>query len=165
MCRRNFLRLLPLLDIIKITTDFLHDVDYNPCEPDDEKVEGEESSSDESEYASATKELEAPPQDEQYLGLPSDDSEDDDYDPESPDLYVMVEKGSSSSGFTSGSEDLAAALDDNRPSRDDEGPTSTSLDGIKPLRGSAPVSRRRQVERLDYKELHDVTAFLRIYNL
>ena len=104
MCRRYFLRLLPLLDIIRITTDFLHDVDYNPCEPDDEKVEGEESSSDESEYASATKELEAPPQNEQYLGLLSDDSEDDDYDPESPDLDVMVEKGSSSSDFTSGSE-------------------------------------------------------------
>lgn len=169
-----------------LPSDDSDDDDYNPCEPDDEKVEGEESSSDESEYASATEELEAPTKDEQYLGLPSEDSEDDDYDPEAADLDVKVEKGSSSSDFTSDSEDLAAALDDNRPSRDDEGPTSTSLDCIKALRGSggkrsttvgkklslndelvsiletepgqdgsAPVSRGRKVERLDYKKLHD----------
>lgn len=169
-----------------LPSDDSDDNDYNPDEPADEKVQGDESSSDESEYASATEELEAPPKDEQYLGLPSDDSEDDDYDPDAPVLVDKDKEESSSSDFTSDSEDLAAALDDNRSFRDDEAPTSTSNDGIKPLRscggkrsklggnkqslndellsilesdagqdGSAPVSRKRHVERLDYKELHD----------
>ncbi|KAE8008061.1 hypothetical protein FH972_004608 [Carpinus fangiana] len=170
-----------------LPSDDSDDNDYNPDEPADEKVQGDESSSDESEYASATEELEAPPNDEQYLGLPSDDSEDDDYDPGAlEDLVDKDKEESSSSDFSSDSEDLAAAIDDNRSFGDDEGPPSTSNDGIKPLRssggkrsklggnkqflndellsilesdagqdGSAPVSRRRHVERLDYKELHD----------
>lgn len=173
-----------------LPSDDSDDNDYNPDEPADEKIQGDESSSDESEYASATEELEAPPNDEQYLGLPSDDSEDDDYDPDAPDL-VVKDKESSSSDFTSDSEDLATALDDNRSFGDDEGPMSTSNDGIKLLRssggkrskvggnnrslndellsilesdagqdGSAPASGKRHVERLDYKELHDVSALL-----
>jgi hypothetical protein len=173
-------------------SDDSDDNDYNPDEPADEKVQGDESSSDESEYASAAEELEAPPNDEQYLGLPSDDSEDDDYDPGAlEDLVDKDKEESSSSDFTSDSEDLATAIDGNRSFGDDEGPPSTSNDGIKPLRssggkrsklggnkqflndellsilesdagqdGSAPVSRRRHVERLDYKELHDVSALL-----
>ena len=179
-----------------LPSDDSDDNDYNPDEPADEKVQGDksssdDSSSDESEYASATEELEAPPNDEQYLGLPSDDSEDDDYDPGALDLVDKDKEESSSSDFTSDSEDLATAIDDNRSFGDDEGPPSTSNDGIKPLRssggkrsklggnkqflndellsilesdagqdGSAPVSRRRHVERLDYKELHDVSALL-----
>ena len=99
-----------------LPSDDSDDNDYNPCEPDDEKVEGDESSSDESEYASAAEDLEAPPNEEQYLGLPSDDSEDDEYDPDAPDLDEKVTKESSSSDFTSDSEDFAAVLDENRPS-------------------------------------------------
>lgn len=159
-----------------LPSDDSDDNDYNPCEPDDENVEGDESSSDESEYASAAEdleapaeELEAPPNEEQYLGLPSDDSEDDEYDPDAPDLDEKVTKESSSSDFTSDSEDFAAVLDENRPSGGSGGKRSktggkkqslndellSTIDTEPGQDGSAPVSGRRQVERLDYKKLHD----------
>ncbi|XP_065619319.1 homeobox protein HAT3.1 [Quercus suber] len=153
-----------------LPSDDSDDNDYNPCEPDDENVEGDESSSDESEYASAAEdleapaeELEAPPKEEQYLGLPSDDSEDDEYDPDAPDLDEKVTKESSSSDFTSDSEDFAAVLDENRPLGGSGGKRSktggkkllSTIDTEPGQDGSAPVSGRRQVERLDYKKLHD----------
>lgn len=116
----------------RLPSDDSDDNDYDPDGQDDEKVE---SSSSESEYASAPEELAAPPKDEQYLGLPSDDSEDDDYDP--VDQREKLKQESSSSDFTSDSEDLAAALDDDKSFRIDEDPLlSTSLDRIKSLRGS-----------------------------
>ncbi|KAM4088726.1 hypothetical protein ACJW30_07G090400 [Castanea mollissima] len=159
-----------------LPSDDSDDNDYNPCEPDDENVEGDESSSDESEYASAAEdleapaeELEAPPNEEQYLGLPSDDSEDDEYDPDAPDLDEKDMKESSSSDFTSDSEDFAAVLDENRPLGGSGGKRSktggkkqslndellSTIDTQPGQDGSAPVSGRRQVERLDYKKLHD----------
>jgi len=162
-----------------LPSDDSDDNDYNPCEPDDEKVEGDESSSDESEYASAAEdleapaeELEAPPNEEQYLGLPSDDSEDDEYDPDAPDLDEKVTKESSSSDFTSDSEDFAAVLYENRPLGGSGGKRSktggkkqslndellSTIDTEPGQDGSAPVSGRRQVERLDYKKLHDVST-------
>lgn len=125
------------------------------------------------------------------MGLSSDDSEDNDYDPSALDIDKQE---SSSSDFTSDSEDLAATLDDN--SEKDEVHMS-SLDA-KPLGksdkqgfrrdgkksslegelldilksgpgkdGSPPVSGRRHVERLDYKKLHDVSiidsAFISLF--
>ncbi|KAG2704114.1 hypothetical protein I3760_06G169500 [Carya illinoinensis] len=119
-----------------LPSDDSDDNDYNPDGQDDEKVQGDESSSDESEYASATEELEAPPNDDRYLGLPSDDSEDDDYNPDAADHSEKVKQESSSSDFTSDSEDLAAALNDNRSSRDDDDIMSASLDGVKPFGSS-----------------------------
>ncbi|XP_041013795.1 homeobox protein HAT3.1 [Juglans microcarpa x Juglans regia] len=119
-----------------LPSDDSDDNDYNPDGQDDEKVLGDESSSDESEYASATEDLETPPNDDQYLGLPSDDSEDDDYNPDAADHSEKVKQESSSSDFTSDSEDLAAAVDDNRSSRDDEDPMSASLAGVKPFGSS-----------------------------
>lgn len=119
-----------------LPSDDSDDNDYDPEEPDDEQVQGDESSSDESEYASADEELEASPNGQQDLGLPSDDSEDDDYDPDAPAVTENDKKESSSSDFTSDSEDLAAALDDNKSSGDDEGSKSASNNGTKPLRSS-----------------------------
>ncbi|KAF3435509.1 hypothetical protein FNV43_RR22598 [Rhamnella rubrinervis] len=165
---------------LELPSDESDDDDYDPEGPGtDENIQGDESSPDHSEYASASEELEAPANDEQHLGLPSDDSEDDDYNPDGPDLEKNVKQESSSSDFTSDSEDLAAALDD-YGSSENVGPMSSSLDSkrtasecdeqssthfgkLSSLKkellsiqdGSPPVSRTRQIERLDYKKLHD----------
>lgn len=181
-----------------LPSDDSEDGDYDPDVPDtinhDDELSSDESSSDQSSsdksgYASASEELEAPPNDDQYLGLPSDDSEDDDYDPCAPELDEGVRQESSSSDFTSDSEDLAA-LDHNRSSKDDN-IVSSSLNNTKLVRNSngqssgggpsksalhnelssllesgpdkdglEPVSGKRQVERLDYKKLHDVSILL-----
>ncbi|KAJ1397314.1 Zinc finger, FYVE/PHD-type [Sesbania bispinosa] len=152
-------------------------------EDKDVEVEGGESSSDESEYASASEKLEDSHHEDQYLGLPSDDSEDDDFDPNAPDLDNKVKEESSSSDFTSDSEDLAAAIKDN--TGQDEDIISASVDDVKNFKGSSkqkrevgkkpsmadelssllkadpgqeastPVSGKRNVERLDYKKLYD----------
>ncbi|XP_038876114.1 homeobox protein HAT3.1 isoform X2 [Benincasa hispida] len=173
-----------------LPSDDSEDGDYDPDVPDtidqDNESSSDESSSssdqsnsDTSGYASASEGLEVPPNDDQYLGLPSDDSEDDDYDPSVPELDEGVRRESSSSDFTSDSEDLAA-LDNNRPSKDDDfvsslnntlsvknsngqssgcGPSKSALHNeLSSLKdGLEPVSGRRQVERLDYKKLHDET--------
>ncbi|KAL7227359.1 hypothetical protein ACSBR1_022246 [Camellia fascicularis] len=62
-----------------------NDYDPDPSEVD-EKVEGDESSSDDSDFYSASKDFGASPNNEQNLENSSDDSEDDDYDPTAPDL-------------------------------------------------------------------------------
>jgi len=152
------------------------------------KGEGDESSSEESDYASASENLEGSHGD-QYLGLPSEDSDDGDYDPGAPDADNKVNEESSSSDFTSDSEDLAAAIvDSTSPGQDDE-IRSASLDDVKYLKsyvkkrgkagkklsmadelssllepdagqeGSTPVSGKRNLERLDYKKLYDVSSF------
>ncbi|KAJ7967534.1 homeobox protein HAT3.1 [Quillaja saponaria] len=163
------------------------DDDYNPDVPEEEEIQGDESSSEDSEYSSAPDELEAPHNGDQYFGLPSDDSEDDDYDPDAPG-HDKVKEVTSSSDFTSDSEDLAAAVEDNNISRLEQDITSRPLDGMMPLKGSRkqnskitgkkhsldvelssvlesdpgqegsiPVSTKRHVERLDYKKLYDET--------
>lgn len=171
---------------LELPSDESDDDDYDPEGPGtDANIQGDDSSTDHSEYASASEELEAPANDEQHLGLPSDDSEDDDYNPDGPDLEENVKQESSSSDFTSDSEDLAVALDDDGSSEND-GPMSSSLDSKRTANecdgqssrhvgklsslkkellsiqdGSPPVSRTRHVERLDYKRLHDVSIVLR----
>ncbi|TQE01284.1 hypothetical protein C1H46_013100 [Malus baccata] len=117
--------------------------------------EGEESSSDdESKYASASDGLETPKNnDEQYLGLPSDDSEDEDYKPDAPEVTEELKKESSSSDFTSDSEDLGASLDDNNMFAEDvESPKSMSLDESGPLRGSGKQSSRRGQKKQPLKD-------------
>ncbi|KAK7269897.1 hypothetical protein RIF29_22692 [Crotalaria pallida] len=163
------------------------DDDYNPDAPEDVKVGGGDSSSDESEYASASEKLEGSRPEDPYLGLPSEDSEDDDYNPNAPDRDNKVTEESSSSDFTSDSEDLAAVIKDNKSRGQDGDITSASLDDIKNFKGSSkqkckvgkkpsltdelsslqeldpgqegctPVSGKRNVERLDYKKLYDET--------
>lgn len=175
---------------VGLPSDDSDDNDYDPDEPEiDEESPGNESSSDESDFISASDELEAPPVDEQHLGLPSDDSEDDDYNPDAPDLDEKLEE-SSSSHFTSDSEDLAATFDGKELSREDEnrvyiGPQGdTAREGSKhggnkkqPLRsellsileasnqdGSVPISGKRNMERLDYQRVYNV-SFLSSYIL
>lgn len=166
-----------------LPSDDSEDGDYDPDAPDTINQEDEsssdesssdQSSSDESGYASASEELEAAPNDDQYLGLPSDDSEDDDYEPGAPELDEGVKQESSGSDFTSDSEDLAALDDGTTPVRNSNGQgsgcgPSTSvlhnelqslLESGPDKDGLEPVSGRRQVERLDYKKLHDVSILL-----
>ncbi|XP_047162249.1 homeobox protein HAT3.1 [Vigna umbellata] len=169
-----------------LPSDDSDDDDYNPNGPEDLKIEGDESSSKESDYASASENLEGSHGD-QYLGLPSEDSDDGDYDPDAPDVDNKVNEESSSSDFTSDSEDLAAAIVDNTSPGQDEEIRSASLDDVKHLRsygkkkskagkklsmadelssllepdssqeGSILVSGKRNLERLDYKKLYDET--------
>ncbi|KAL0384277.1 UNVERIFIED_CONTAM: Pathogenesis-related homeodomain protein [Sesamum radiatum] len=166
------------------SSDDSDDDDYDPDKPDAvEKVEGDESSSDESNYFSASDDLAASLNNEKYLGLPSDDSEDDDFDPSALDPDKQAEQESSSSDFTSDSEDLGALLDDTEAGEDlghispssyhNQSSTGSKEENVK-VGGTKrqslkdelsylmetcgePVSGKRHVERLDYKSLHDET--------
>ncbi|XWS39896.1 hypothetical protein CRYUN_Cryun18bG0093900 [Craigia yunnanensis] len=165
-----------------LPSDDSDDNDYNPDSSEtDEKDQGDESSSDESDFTSTSEELEAPANVDPYLGLPSDDSEDDDYDPDGPDHDNVVKTESSSSDFTSDSEDLGTSVEDNISSQKEEGAVSinASRDSKrrKPKLGGkeflndellsiiesaskqdgAAVSKKRSNERLDYKRLYDET--------
>ncbi|XP_031391202.1 homeobox protein HAT3.1 isoform X1 [Punica granatum] len=168
-----------------LSSDDSEDEDFDPDRlQTNRKVQGDESSSDESEYATASDNSEPQAKDNQYLGLPSDDSEDDDYDPDAPNPDKVKEENSSSD-FTSDSEDLKAALLDDDPNGSNGVPESSSLKGrrgpkrknsegggkkqaineLHSLLESEPgesgaatsVSAKRHVERLDYKKLHDET--------
>ncbi|KAK6159253.1 hypothetical protein DH2020_006567 [Rehmannia glutinosa] len=148
------------------------------------EAEGDESSSDESDYFSAPDDLATSLPNDQHLGLPSDDSEDDDFDPSAPDEDEQVNQDSSSSDFTSDSEDLGALLEDDNGLGKDLEQISPSPDSKQPSTGSKednsgvgrmkrqslkdelsylmettvePVSGKRHVERLNYKKLHDET--------
>ncbi|KAL8554638.1 hypothetical protein ACS0TY_002724 [Phlomoides rotata] len=166
------------------SSDDSEDEEYDPDKPDtDVKVEGDESSSDESNYLSASDDISAPFNNEKYLGLPSDDSEDDDFDPSAPHQDEQVKQDNSSSDFTSDSEDLGALLEDETALDEDitqilpsavKLPSTGSIEEnpevgrVKrhPLKdelsylmetGAEPVSGKRRVERLDYKKLNDET--------
>ncbi|KAK2974515.1 hypothetical protein RJ640_018680 [Escallonia rubra] len=174
------------LDDSALPSDDSEDDDYDPDGPElNEKVQGDESSSDESDFSSASDDMSALPNNDQYLGLPSDDSEDDDYNPNPVEHDEQVNQEHSSSDFTSDSEDFGVVLEDNNPSAEVQGPMSSTSDYMKlnderskpggtkrqslsnelsllleSYPGgdeSAPLSGRRQVERLDYKKLHDET--------
>lgn len=158
------------------------DADYDPDDlQTNEKDQGDESSSDKSDYFSASDEVE-PLANNNCLGLPSDDSEDDDYDPEAPVHDEKIRQQSSSSDFSSDSEDLAAVIEDNRSSGNDEGATSVSpfkdsngqiskcggnkkslnnelLSILEAQQdGLAHACEKRRIERLDYKKLYDVSV-------
>ncbi|KAF8719244.1 hypothetical protein HU200_023939 [Digitaria exilis] len=114
------------------------------------------------------------------LGLPSEDSEDDDYDPAGPDSDKDIEKKKSSSDesdFSSDSDDFCKEIA--KSGGHDEVSSPPSQDGkVKDMERSTdqantensgdytmeaemdqsvvlPVSGRRQTERLDYKKLYD----------
>ncbi|KAL1831638.1 hypothetical protein ACET3Z_001289 [Daucus carota] len=144
-------------------SDDSEDDDYDPGNPDlDEKVQGDESSSDESDYHLSSDDMQALPQKEPCLGLPPDDSEDDDYDP-SVLITEQVLKESSCSDFTSDSEDLTVVLDDCKHSSIVEGPLTSTPDRPRNEEGcghsgqgdAVPLYPKRQLESLDYKKLHD----------
>ncbi|KAL3614261.1 hypothetical protein CASFOL_042335 [Castilleja foliolosa] len=162
-------------------SDDSEDDDYDPDKHNtDDKVEGDPSSSNESDYFSAPDDSAAPlNNNDKLLGLPSDDSEDDDFDPSAPDQDEdeQVNQDGSSSDFTSDSEDLDTLLEDDNghgedvaqipPSTESKEENSTMTRGkghsLKAelsylMETSAePVSGKRHVERMDYKKLHDET--------
>ncbi|XVF01348.1 hypothetical protein REPUB_Repub04eG0080200 [Reevesia pubescens] len=165
-----------------LPSDDSDDNDYNPDSSEtDEKDQGDETSSDESDFTSTSDELEVPANVDPYMGLPSEDSEDDDYNPDAPDQNDVAKLESSSSDFTSDSEDLGATLEDNISSQKDECPMSNSASRDstrqKPKLGGndslndqllsimesasgqdgAAVSKKRSNERLNYKRLYDET--------
>ncbi|XP_022763463.1 homeobox protein HAT3.1-like isoform X2 [Durio zibethinus] len=165
-----------------LPSDDSDDNDYNPDSSEtDEKDQENELSFDESDFTSTSEELEVPANVDPYLGLPSDDSEDDDYDPDGRDHDNVAKPGSSSSDFTSDSEGLGAMLEYDSSSQKGEGPMSNSASkdskGRKPKLGGkeslndellsimesatglygAVVSKKRSIERMDYKRLYDET--------
>lgn len=176
-----------------LPSDDSDDNDFDPNMPEEHVASKEEGSSeeeedddggsdsDDSDFLTCSDDLE-PLIDKKKvddLGLPSEDSEDDDYDPAGPDSDKDVEKKSNSdeSDFTSDSDDFCkeikksgghdevsspplpdvkvgdmeknTAQSNTTSSADD--PMETEIDQSVVL----PVSRRRQAERLDYKRLYD----------
>ncbi|WOK99646.1 homeobox protein HOX1A [Canna indica] len=104
------------IDDSNYPTDDSEDFDYNPDAPEvnaDDQEEG--SSSEESDSTSLSEEDIEPPSYNKFddLGLPSDDSEDDNYDPECPDSDTNVQNGGSESNesdFSSDSDDFCVEL-------------------------------------------------------
>ncbi|KAL1564518.1 pathogenesis-related homeodomain protein-like isoform X2 [Salvia divinorum] len=167
------------------SSDDSEDEEYDPDKPDSlEKVEGNNSSPDESSCFSASDDLDASNNNEKYLGLPSDDSEDDDFNPSAPNQDSQVKQDSSSSDFSSDSEDLRALIEDETATSEDPWKTSASAHHKEKSQGfsedisnvgrkkrqslrdelsylmeasAEPLSRKRHVERLDYKKLNDET--------
>ncbi|XP_066366473.1 homeobox protein HOX1A [Miscanthus floridulus] len=179
-------------DAFDLPSDDSDDNDFDPNMPEEHVVSKEEGSSedeededggsdsDDSDFLTCSDDSE-PLMDKKVddLGLPSEDSEDDDYDPAGPDSDKDVEKKSSSdeSDFSSDSDDFckeiaksgghdevslpplpdakvgdmekSTAQANTASSADD--PMETEIDQSVVL----PVSRRRQAERLDYKKLYD----------
>lgn len=136
------------------------DNNYNPdgLELDDEKAD------DIANISASSNEVSQ--KDELLLRLPSDDSEDDDYDPSALDLDEQNKvESSSSSDFTSDSEDLAAIVkDDSSNVSKIVGNTTPKNDDTSPNFGlalgqddSTFLPGKRCVERLDYKRLYDET--------
>ncbi|KAE8730416.1 Auxin-responsive GH3 family protein [Hibiscus syriacus] len=163
-----------------LPSDDSNDEDYNADNSEtDEKDQEDESSSDESDFTSTSEELEVSANVDPCVGLPSDDSEDDEYDPDGPDHDNVAKPERSSSDFTSDSEDLGAILEDKISSQKD-GPASNSgaIDslwqlpklGKEPLsdelvsimesasgQDAAALSKKRITDKLDYKRLYDET--------
>ncbi|KAG8500356.1 hypothetical protein CXB51_004249 [Gossypium anomalum] len=165
-----------------LPSDDSDDNDYNPdISENDEKDQEDESSSDESDFTSASDEVEVPAKVDPYLGLPTDDSEDDDYNPDGPDQDhdTVAKSESSSSDFSSDSDDLGAMLVDDISSQKGHMSNGSSrkskskkpkLSGKKSLNSEvlttmepasgeydATVSEKRSIPRLDYKRLYDET--------
>ncbi|XP_057516181.1 homeobox protein HAT3.1 [Amaranthus tricolor] len=152
-------------DIMGLPSDDSEDDEYNPDGLDDDaNGEENESSSDESnsddsdssDFSSASEDLGAFQGAEKNLELPSDDSEDDDFDPDAANVNEdEAEHESSSSDFTSASEDLGTAIGDDGTSGKDE--PSVPLELEQDFAESSPITAKRCVEKLDYKKLYDET--------
>lgn len=155
-------------DTLGLPSDDSDDGDYNPDVAEDKEVEGGDSSSDESENASASEKMKASRDKDPYLGLPSEDSEDNDFDPDAVDHDKDVAEESSSSDFTSDSEDLADVVKGNALSGHDNNTVpASSLPELNPGEEDfTPVSGKRNVEKLDYKKLYDVSylSWSMVYN-
>ncbi|KAK9077202.1 hypothetical protein SSX86_005538 [Deinandra increscens subsp. villosa] len=152
-------------DNLGLPSDDSEDDDYNPDGPQlEDKVDAdhaEDSSSDESEFSSASEDLAAVANNEQFLGLPSEDSEDDDFNPDKVDSDEEAKMKSSASDFTSDSDDLGDIKNevtsaevqglDKSGDKEELPESNTENDDF------GPITAKRSVERLDYKKLHDET--------
>ncbi|XP_078430296.1 homeodomain-like protein with RING/FYVE/PHD-type zinc finger domain-containing protein [Wolffia australiana] len=160
-------------DNLELPSDDSEDDDYNPNDlevenPDADNELEEESSSDESDFSASSEDLPTANHNaqEQILGLPSDDSQDEDYDPDPPEVDENSSKEvskSDESDFSSDTDDLnevrGEASDDNeapaQPISDDpserNGTCSLGPEIVEP----EPGQRRR--ERMDYKKLYEET--------
>ncbi|KAL8129239.1 hypothetical protein V2J09_018394, partial [Rumex salicifolius] len=144
-------------DLAGLPSDDSEDDDFNPGGADDDNAESGDSSSDESDFSSASEDLGAIHNtDDQYLGLPSDDSEDDDFEPNFVDAEDQPEQEGSSSDFTSASEDLHAAIENDEVSSKAKN-LKSPIKLVQDCEDIVPVSGRRQAEKLDYKKLYDET--------
>ncbi|EOA29499.1 hypothetical protein CARUB_v10013054mg [Capsella rubella] len=165
-----------------LPSDDSDDEEYNPDglndneneEDNSEESENEDGSSDESDFTSASDEMiesfkEGKDIMKDIMALPSDDSEDDDYDPEAPTRDEDEIQESSNSDCTSDSEDIETSFKGNE-SNQQEKVTPLEDPGRKKFQlpceaisesdavlddGLAGVPKRRNVERLDYKKLYD----------
>uniref|UniRef100_A0ACD5U0T3 Uncharacterized protein n=1 Tax=Avena sativa TaxID=4498 RepID=A0ACD5U0T3_AVESA len=121
-----------------LPSDDSEDDDYDPTSPDSDKdIEkkksvSDESDSDDSNFITSYDNLEHVKEKEKddALGLPSEDSEEDDYDPAGPDSDKGINEKQGESDFTSDSDDHDKYV-------------------------VLPASGRRQVQSLDSKELSD----------
>ncbi|KAL8209572.1 hypothetical protein R6Q57_006304 [Mikania cordata] len=149
-------------DNLGLPSDDSEDDDYNPDGPqvEEDEIDAEDSSSDESDFSSASENLGAFAKNEQFLGLPSEDSEDDDFNPDIPNSDEL-KKESSSSDFTSDSDDLGH-INNELISAEVEGPEMPQ-DREKLTKANMEnddfglITAKRNVERLDYKKLFDET--------
>uniref|UniRef100_A0A7N0UE90 Uncharacterized protein n=1 Tax=Kalanchoe fedtschenkoi TaxID=63787 RepID=A0A7N0UE90_KALFE len=156
-------------EILGLPSDDSGDNDFDPDHTDvDEKVEeykseeggesgGEGSTSDESDFTSASEDLGDFVNEGQLNGNPldnSDEEEDDDYDPDAPDPDEQIKEESSSSDFTSDSEDFVPEVD-NVTSKTNGSSELAMLETEQ--ESPAPGSKKRDIERLDYKKLYDET--------
>ncbi|XP_076953905.1 pathogenesis-related homeodomain protein-like [Bidens hawaiensis] len=137
-----------------LPSDDSEDDDYNPDGPQlEDEADTEDSSSDEAEdFGNVAN-------NEQLSELPSDDSEDDDFNPDRVDSDE--EDNIKSSGSTSSSDDIGDIKDDVASvevqtvdmSADKEELLESNMEND----DFAPITAKRNVERLDYKKLHDET--------
>ncbi|CAM8971666.1 unnamed protein product [Rhodiola kirilowii] len=158
-------------EILGLPSDDSEDDDFDPENLDvDEKVEvdksgeghesseGEESTSDESDFTSDSEDLGDFIKKEQLEGNPLDDSdeEDDDYDPDAPQPDEQNKEESSNSDFTSASDDFVPEAD-NAASTINENSQELLAAVETEQESPGPASKKRDLERLDYKRLYDET--------
>ncbi|KAL8195245.1 hypothetical protein R6Q57_025648 [Mikania cordata] len=149
-------------DNLGLPSDDSEDDDYNPDGPKLEDVaDAEESSSDESDFSSASDDLGAVANNEQFFGLPSDDSEDDDFNPDKADSDEEAKMNTSGSDFTSDSDDLGDMKIEVTSVKVQGLDVSGDEEELPELNREkddfGPITAKRNVERLDYKKLHDET--------
>lgn len=143
-------------DELGLPSDDSEDDDYDPdCVEPDEKIEKESSSSEESDSTSTSDDSRASADDKQHRksGFSSDDSEDNDYDPDAPELDEKVQSEASSSDesdFSSDTNDLIPSKHDNESSGSDNEsswnhaePTENQAEPVGDFDGGKPETFQR----------------------
>ncbi|XP_071729947.1 pathogenesis-related homeodomain protein-like [Rutidosis leptorrhynchoides] len=162
-----------LEDNSELLSDDSGDDDYNPDGPEvedeldadadaDPDADADDSSSDDSDFSSASEDLAAVTNNEQFLGLPSEDSDDDDFNPDKADSDEEAKTKSSSSDFSSDFDDLRDITKNEVLSSEVEEPLMSEIKEEIPDTNIedddfGPITAKRHVERLNYKKLHDET--------